>query len=417
MRLTGDEVDGTTAPGIEVRHSRLGRRVYRHNDPLVPMTAPEDKLLRLALQLVVVAPHNGVALLARVRQRRHPVREVVPLGRVKRGAQLVVAVVLLALDTPLAAVVDARDAAHGKEQPVERLELALVVQLRRDARHVVVVEKVEQVPAGIEVPGLAAALALQRIGDLVHVRAVEARPETLVRLIVGHRVAEAVAHPLVVVAKHSLAHQDELLAALLRDAIGNLAQVAQIATVKAVRHVQAQAIDVKVTHPAANDIGKVVVELKIAVVELHERRHTRPGLVAKAVVELAVAVPVDVEPAGIAALLALLAHVAEGKELAPNMVKDTVEKHANARLVACVHNKTQVIVGTQAAVDSRVISGVITVRKTLKHGVEHEAGDPKALHVVDPAVVNKLAQTRHDDTVVLMRSAAQSQRIHLIDKG
>ena len=381
------------------------------------MAAPEDQLLRLALHLAVVAPHDGVALLARVGQRGHPVGEVVPLRRVQGGAQLVVAVALLALDAPLAAVVDAGHAAHGEEQPVERLELALVVQFGRDARHVVVVDKVEQVLARVEVPGPIAALTLQRVGHLVHVRAVEARPEALVGLVVGHRVAQAVAHPLVVVAKHGLTHQDELLAALPRDAVGNLAQVAKVSPVKAVGHVQAQAVDAKVAHPTTDDVGQVVIELEVAVVELHERGDARPGLVAEAVAELAVAAPVDVEPAGIAALLAPLTHVTEGKELSAHVVEDAVEQHADARLVARIHNEAQVVVGAQAAVHGRVVRGVIAVREALEDGVEHEAGCPEASHVVDPAAVDELAQARHHDAVVLVRGAAQPQRIDLVDKG
>ena len=85
--------------------------------------------------------------------------------------------------------------------------------------------------------------------------------------------------------------------------------------------------------------------------------------------------------------------------------------------MARVHNKAQVVVGAEAAVDGRVVRSVIAVRQALEDGVEHEAGGPKALHVVDPTVIDELAQAGDRDTVVLVRCAAQPQRIDLIDKG
>ena len=104
--------------------------------------------------------------------------------------------------------------------------------------------------------------------------------------------------------------------------------------------------------------------------------------------------------------MAVLAHVAEGEELAPHVVEDAVEKHANACLVARVHNKAQVVIGAKTAVDGRVVRGVVTVREALEDGVEHEAGCPEALHVVNPTVVDELAQTRDHNAIVLVRCTA-----------
>ena len=94
----------------------------------------------------------------------------------------------------------------------------------------------------------------------MHVGGVHARPETLIGLVVVGRVTGVVIHPAVVVAKHRLADEDELLVTLLGELVGDAPQVPEVARVKAVGDVQAQAVDVELALPAANDAGQVIVD-------------------------------------------------------------------------------------------------------------------------------------------------------------
>ena len=317
MELARGQVRGLAALGVEVEGVGLVGGVDRDDEALVVALALEEELLGLDGNLGVVAPGEGLGAgtsgRAGVREGGHLVREVVPLGRVEGGAQLVVAEALLALDPPLGSVVDAGDAGHGEHEAEDRGQVGRVGQARRDARDVVVVDEVEQVLARVEVPGLASALALERVGDLVHVGLVEGRPQALVGLVVGDGVTGAVAHPLVVVAEHGLAHEDELAVALAKalgalggQRVGDVAQVAEVADVEAVGDIEAQAVDVEGGLPVADHGREVVVEREVGVVELDEVGHALPGLVGEVVAVLVLAAEVDVEPAGVGALLAPL---------------------------------------------------------------------------------------------------------------
>ncbi len=263
---------------------------------------------------------------------------------------------------------------------------------------------------------MTAALTLERIADLMHVIGVHRRPEALVRLVVGHRVAHVLAHPLVVVAEHGLAHEDELLATLVANLVGKVAQTAQVGLVQAEGHVEAQAIDVIVANPTADDAVQIGVQALAPVVELDEVGHALPRRVREAVAILVVAAKVDLEPVNVRALLAALEHVPEGPEAATHVVEHAVQKHADALLVAGVHDVAKIVRGTQAAVNLGVVVGVIAVRAALEDRVQNETVGAQARHVVHPAVIHNLTQTMHEHAVVFMRGAHKADGIDLIER-
>ena len=98
------------------------------------------------------------------------------------------------------------------------------------------------------------------------------------------------------------------------------------------------------------------------------------------------------------------------------MVKDGVEKNLDPGRMASGHKLCQVFIGAQAAVDLGVVAGVVAVRQAVKDGVQNQAGDAQLLHVVDPAIVNQLAQAVGLNTVVFVGGPAQAQGIDLIGK-
>ena len=85
-----------------------------------------------------------------------------------------------------------------------------VGELAGDAGHVVVVQEGQQMGPLVQGPLLRPELAVQGVGDLEQVQGVEAGPQALIALVVGHAVAQLRAHPTVIVPVEGLAYQDKV---------------------------------------------------------------------------------------------------------------------------------------------------------------------------------------------------------------
>ena len=136
-------------------------------------------------------------------------RQLVGRRPIERRAQRPVAIgaALFASNSPFAAIVDARDARHAKQHPISGTQAGLVGQDARQARHIVVVDKRQQVLAAVDAPRVAAKLAMQRMGDLEHVDRVKAGIQALVALVISARVEHLVVDDLIVVAVERLADE------------------------------------------------------------------------------------------------------------------------------------------------------------------------------------------------------------------
>ena len=147
-----------------------------------------------------------------MRQLRDERRQLVGRRLIERRAQRPVAIgaALFASNSPLAAVVDARDARHAKQHAISGAQAGLVGKDACQARHVVVVDKRQQVLAAVDAPGVAAKLTVQRVRDLEHIDRVKAGVQALVALVVGAGVEHLVVDDLVVVAVERLADQHEV---------------------------------------------------------------------------------------------------------------------------------------------------------------------------------------------------------------
>ena len=239
------------------KRAAVGVDGYQH--ALTIGTALKNQLFGLHQHVAVAAIAQGAAGRAGVGQRGDPGGQVGFLGALNGRTQGGVAVALVALHAPLAAVVDSGHAGHTKQQAVDRFQAVFIRQNRCNARYIVVIHKAKQVLAGVQAPLLTAKLAVQAVADLVHVARVEAGIQPLVALVVGHAVAGAVVHPAVVVAVQGLAHQHKIGL----QAVGQAAQLGQKAKVQAVGHIQAQAVDVIVPHPVAHGVEQVIFHVRM----------------------------------------------------------------------------------------------------------------------------------------------------------
>ncbi len=327
----------------------------------------------------------------------------------KGGTQAVVAPLhLRPLHSPLAAVIDARDARHTEQQGVDERQMLGIRQVTRDARDIVVIHKAQQVLALVEGPIFGAELAQQAVGDLKHIVAVEAGIQPLVALVVGAAVQHLVAHKLVVVSVQQLAHQKEFRLERITEG----AQLAQEVAVEAVGHIEAQAVDIELLHPAPDAGEQVLLHRGVAQVELDQLVMTLPALVPQPVVIGAVAAEADLKPVFILRALPVAQHVLKRPKAAPHMVEHPVEHHADARAVQRFADGGKVLVGPQARVDLRVIAGVVPVPVGLKHRRKIDRIGPQPRDM--PGPIRHPADTRRDDAVVFLRRAAQPQRINLI---
>ena len=171
---------------------------------------------------------------------------------IERRAQRPVAIgaALFAGNSPLAAIVDARDARHAKEHAIGGTQARLVSEDACQSRHVVVVDKRQQVLAAVDAPGVAAKLTVQRVRNLEHVDRVKAGVQALVTLVVGAGVEHLVVDDLVVVAVERLADQHEVGLELTGEAMQTTHEVA----VEHIGNVQAQAVDAKDLGPAVHGL-------------------------------------------------------------------------------------------------------------------------------------------------------------------
>ena len=337
------------------------------------------------------------------------VGELVPLGSLKAGAQVVVGAGLLdGLLPPLAAVVDAGDAGHAKDQAVQQRQVVGVFQNAGRPGDVVVVAEAQKVFALIEGPVLRAELALEAVDDLKEVHGVETGVEPLVALVVGAAVEHLVVDPLVVVPVEGLTHQEKFRF----QAVGEGAQALDKIFVQAVGHVQAQPIDVKLLRPEAHAVQQVVHHLGVAQVELHQLEVALPALVPEAVVVVGVAVKADMEPVLVGGIPLFLLHVPEGPKTPAHMVEHPVQHHPDAVVVEGAAHLGKVLVGAQAAVHLAVVPGVVAVAVAFKDGREVEGVHPQLLHVFRP--VADFGDAVYGDSVVFQGSAAKAQRIDLI---
>ena len=379
MHFAAYQVLRPATVGVEVGGVRHGVCIYRNNDPLPFRLALEHCLTVGQEQVLEVSITERAAGTVRLGHRGYRVSQFVPLRRLEARAEAPVAVALVALGTPLAAVVDAGNARHGKHEAIYERYMRLVLQDSRRAGDVVIVAEAEEVAALVKRPVLRSELALEAVDSLKHVHAVEAGIQPLVALVVRDAVEHPVVHPAVIVAVERFAQEKEVA-----QPVAEGAQTAQEVEVQAVGNVQAQAVYPELVAPELHGVEYVVRDGGVAEVELHELIVALPTLVPKAVVIAAVAAEINVEPVLVGRVPLLFLHVAECPEATAHMVKNTVEDDADAVLFERLADRLEVLVSAEAAVCLAVIPRVVAVAVALKHGTEIKGVRAELFYVLRP---------------------------------
>ena len=406
MELSGQQVARAAGLRAEVRGEGRAVGVDRHKNPL-PLAGPlKDDLPVCEQQLPIAAGTQRFFLPVCSGAAGDEIRQPVFLRRIKAGTQRRVALLLASGGSPLAAVINAGYTRYCKQHRVNQRQVRGVLELARDAGDVVVIRKIQRVAA--DVPP--AELLLEREVDFKEIQGVEARPQPLVKLIVGDAVERLRIHPLRIVAVQHLAEQKK--AGLERVAVG--AQPPQKVERQAVSHVQPQTVDPEFPHPAVDAGKNVPHHLLVLEVELHELVMPLPPLVGEAVAVGIVGIEAQArKPAAVRRALAVAPHVLKGPETPADVVENAVEHHADARPVQRAAYRGKVGVGAEPAVDGAEIPRVVAVRVGGKHRAEVHGVRAGTAYLPDPAC--HFADAVHRDAVVARGRAAETERINLIE--
>ena len=88
-------------------------------------------------------------------------------------------------------------------------------------------------------------------------------------------------------------------------------------------------------------------------------------------------VKIDIEPKAVIRILALLKHLAEGRERASRMVEHPVENDADSRRMKRRNEIFQLLVRPQSAIDLEKINRVVAVPFAFEQRIEHNRLDAK----------------------------------------
>ena len=408
MRLSGDEVDRAAAFRVEVRGIRLVVDIDRDEHTLAVRTPLPDALPVGEDELTEVAVAQCAALAVRLRHRGDGVGQRVPLRRVERGAQRVVALLLVSLRAPFAAVIDARNARHAEEQRVDEGQMAAVLEDGRDARHIMVVDEREQMFAAVQRPVFRAELAQQGVGDLEQIVAVHRGIQTLVALVIRAGVQQTVPDELIVVAVQQFADEEEIRA----ERVAERAELTEKILVEAVGDVQPQTVDAEFLLPQADAVEQMMHDVGIAQIELYQLVVSFPALVPEAVVIVRIALERDVEPVLVGRVPFFLLYVPERPEAAADMVEHAVQHDLDAVLMQSLAYGCEIGVRAEAAVHLSEVAGIVAVTVGFEDRGEINGVAAETRDVLGP--VGSLADARHGYAVVDARRAAEADGIDLI---
>ena len=106
--------------------------------------------------------------------------------------------------------------------------------------------------------------------------------------------------------------------------------------------------------------------------------------------------------------------IAEGPEIAADVVEHAIEDHPDSLIVESGDAFGKGVVGPKTSVDGEIISGVVSMRCGFKHRSQKEAVDAKGAQVRNP--FEELCQARPGGggEIVAQRSTAAAQGVDVI---
>ena len=397
-----------TEARVKMRRERLAVGIYRHKHTLVLEITLQNALPVRQHRHLNIAVLERLALAVRLRKPCDKVGKLVPLGSLKARTERGVAVFLLRLSAPLAAVINAGNTRHTEKHGVNERQMLRLGEYRSHAGNIVIINKTEQVQPAELAPVLGTETVFQRMAYLEHIHAVEARIQTLIALVIRHGMQHFGVSPALILTVYHLADKEEILF----QAVGEAAQALHEIEIEQISHIEPYAVDAEILYPVFYTIHDMVGNGGVFEIELNKVVMTLPAFVPKTVVIIAVAVEIDVEPVLVRRIPLLFANVTELREAASDMIENAVQYDLNAFFVQSIADLLEILVSAETGIYLAVIAGVVAVSVAFEHGREVHGVAAELFDMVNP--VKNLQYAVFENAVILERRSAEAQGVYLI---
>ena len=178
--------------------------------------------------------------------------------------------------------------------------------------------------------------------------------------------------------------------------------------------VKAQAVNAELVDPEFRRAEKVVDNILVLQIQLHQIIVTCPALVPERITIGALSVKVQIlEPAAVGGIPLFLLHILEREEISSDMIEHTVQNDTDAVFTECFTDFLKRSVVTKATVDLTVIDRVVSVAGAFKERVENYRVNAQLFEMVDTVIY--FVQSVVQLTVILPWCSAKAERVDVID--
>ena len=236
--------------------------------------------------------------------------------------------------------------------------------------------------------------------------------KTFMQLIICHAVQEPfpVLNIAAVVPVNHLAHQPEILLLFLC----GRPHLFHESKVKAVRAVQPYSVDVKFVNPETYHIQKIIANLLILQVQIHQFKAVSPCLIGKSVIIPRIASkPDSFVPSAVTGSFSLFLNITERKKFSARVIEHSVHYDLYAQFMGMGDKCLEIFIVSQTAINGPVISRIVAVGGRLEQRADINRPKSQIRRVLQPFIQNIKAMCNLF-LLISCRCAAKSQRINVI---
>ena len=272
-----------------------------------------------------------------------------------------------------------------------------------------VIHKGQQMLSFVQCPIFRSKLPKQRMDNLKHIHTVKAAEKPFIALIVCCGMKHTVIHQAVIIPMQHLPNQEELLL----QPTCKTPKPAHKSLIQAIRHIQAQSVNIKFLHPRLHTVQKIIYHIFIVKVEFHQIIISLPPFIPEAIIIMRIAVKSDsLKPAYIGRWLSVAKHILKWPKPPSHMVKHTIQHHSDSIFMESITDLFEIFIGSQPCVHFPVIPCIISMGVRFKKGWKINRVNPQFLDMRNP--LQYFQYTMLWDTVILKWCPAESQWINLI---
>ena len=168
---------------------------------------------------------------------------------------------------------------------------------------------------------------------------------------------QSVANDRLVIPSQDLSDQEEIRFKGIRKGAESPKEI----PVKAIRHIQPQAVDLKIFDPVPDCLEDMPDHFLIAQVQTDKLIMTFPAIVPETVVIIGIPVKIDMEPVAVGRLFPLFLNIPELFESASDMVEHTVQDDPDPVIVQGPADIAEIVISAKPFIQLIVVPCIITV--------------------------------------------------------